>query len=51
VSNIELAKVILSGMWQLACMLCWYQRGNIERGEQCEEEFVKLFDAIGKEDA
>lgn len=50
-SNIELARVILSGMWQLACMVVWFQRGNNERGEECEKEFVKLFDAIGKEDA
>lgn len=49
-SNIDLARVILSGMWQLACMVCWYQRGNNDRGEQCEKEFIKLFNAIGKED-
>ena len=48
-SNFELAKVILAGMWQLACMVCWFQRWDIDRGEQCEKEFVKLFDAIGKE--
>lgn len=48
-SNIDLAKVILAGMWQLACMVCWFQRGNDDRGEQCEKEFMKLFDAIGKE--
>lgn len=50
-SNIDLAKVILAGMWQLACMVCWFQRGNNDRGELCEKEFMKLFDAIGKEDA
>lgn len=50
-SNIDLAKVILAGMWQLACMVCWFQRGDNDRGEFCEKEFMKLFDAIGKEDA
>lgn len=32
-------------------MVCWFMRGNNDRGELCEKEFMKLFDAIGKEDA
>lgn len=45
-NNNDLAKIILSGMWQLACMACWHQRANYERAEQCKKEFMELFDVI-----
>ena len=49
-SNIDLAKVILSAMFTLAHMVCFYQRRHDKLAKECEEKFLELFDAICKED-
>ena len=38
-SNIELARFLATCMYQLACMVVWFQRGNIARAEKCESDF------------
>lgn len=47
-SNIELARFLMAAMWQLACMVIWYQRGNTERAKRCETEFMKLSEQAEK---
>ena len=47
-SNIELARCLMAAMWQLACMVIWYQRGNTERAKRCEKEFTKLSETLDK---
>ena len=47
-SNIELARFLMAAMWHLACMVIWYQRGNIERAERCETESMKLYEQAEK---
>lgn len=40
-SNVELARFLAGCMYQLACMVVWYQRGNTARAEKCESDFRK----------
>ena len=48
-SNIELARFLATCMYQLACMVVWFQRGNIARAEKCESDINQTlsdFDAL-----
>lgn len=40
-SNVELARFLASCMYQLACMVVWFQRGNTARAEKCESDFKR----------
>lgn len=40
-SNVELARFLAGCMYQLACMVVWFQRGNIARAEKCENDFKR----------
>lgn len=42
-SNVELARFLAGCMYQLACMVVWYQCGNTVRAEKCESDFKKTF--------
>lgn len=54
-SNLELASFLASCMYQLACMVVWFQRGNVARAEKCESDFRETLRSLNelrdKEDA
>lgn len=50
-NNMTLARLILSGMYHLAQMVCYMQMGMIEEGRTSEKEFLKLVDAVSQEEA
>ena len=45
-SNIELARFLATCMYQLACMVVWFQRGNIARAEKCESDFKQTLSGL-----
>ena len=48
-NNITLARLLLSGMYNLACMVCSFQMGRIKEGQEFEEKFMKLIAAVDEE--
>ena len=47
-SNLELASFLASCMYQLACMVVWFQRGNVARAEKCESDFRETLRSLSE---
>lgn len=50
-SNVELARFLAHCMYQLACMILYYQFGDRAKADKCQSDFRKTLETLDTLDA